>query len=119
MPIRPFAWNWVVSGTQNSTAPEFPKIPNCIIQPIGDSKAFKSVNGRTTQSITHNYALSVSKTGEVTIPSIKFMVQGKALKTKPITLNVREIPNIASNLLVADITCAETQLYVGNWRSSS
>lgn len=122
-----------VRNAGDAERPVFPELPNCRVRYIGPESEFRQqfdpATGRTVtirrQSFT--YGLVASKAGELTIPPIPVVVDGKTLETKPYRLTIREVPQSptpggsepndqaadGSDLLLAEITCARRKLYVG------
>ena len=69
-------------------APAMPPIQGVQVVYIGPSSQYTLVNGQATSSVTHNYAVRPTQTGEFTIPALAVMVEGKRLSTQPLKLTV-------------------------------
>ncbi|MFQ5804879.1 MAG: BatD family protein [Phycisphaerae bacterium] len=112
--------------------PEFPNLPNCTVRYVGQSSGSQVTQigrGRpqVERYLTFSYTLVPHKAGELTIPAIPVVVDGKTLKTKPRKLTVRQGPQSArprggrsddadsqsDELLLAEITCDQPKLFVG------
>lgn len=76
-----------INGVQDAPAPEV-KIPDVAVQYIGPSTMVSIVNGRMSAAVTHRYSLLAQKQGVIGIDPITFTVDGKTLKTQPLTLEV-------------------------------
>lgn len=68
--------------------PEIPPVENLIVQPRGQSQQMQMSNGRTTISLTYNYAVGSTTPGDYEIPAIEVTVDGQKLSTKPLKLKV-------------------------------
>jgi hypothetical protein len=112
--------------------PTFPELPDCTIEYTGQSSSsgITMLGGGPPQvrrQITFSYTLISRKAGHLTIPAISVVVDGQTLTTKPHRLRVRELPKSPSpgdqesgspdtggtDLLLAEITCAQSKLFVG------
>lgn len=121
-----------VANFQVYETPEFPVLPDYTVQYIGQSsgstiRQFGGARPKLQQYVTFSYTLIPRKAGELTIPAIPVVVDGKMLKTTPHRLTVRELPESpqprgstssdtddeSDALLLAEITCAQPRLYVG------
>lgn len=76
-----------VSGG-SSDEPELPIIDQFIIQPRGQSQQIQIINGRTTRSVTYNYAVGSNTPGDYQIPPIEVTVDGKKFSTQALNLKV-------------------------------
>ena len=76
-----------VSGSR-SAQPEMPQVENLIIQPRGRSQQMNIVNGKTSRSVTYQYAVGSNTPGDYQIPSIEVLVDGKKYSTRPLKLKV-------------------------------
>jgi hypothetical protein len=120
-----------VSNFQECEQPKVPDLPNCTFAYVGSSSgmsAYTDPRGRfvSVKQRTFIYELTPHKPGTLTILTIPVVVDGKTLKTEPRQLTVRELPQSASpgggqrdvadgasELLLAEISCAQSKLYVG------
>jgi hypothetical protein len=111
----------VIEGAKSYSQPTFPAIPNCAVQPAGQSSSTTFVNGRMSQSVTLTYTLTPRRAGELVIPPITFEVNGRRVTTNGVSVQVRpatERSTVATGdsgetLLLAEIKCRETSLVVG------
>jgi len=127
---------WVkihVRDARDAEPPDFPRLPNCAVRYIGPESVFRrqfdSTTGRTVtiRQQSYTYALTPTKAGELIIPSASVVADGKTLKTEPRKLTVREVPQSppprsdegdegeseVDELLLAEITCEQSKLFVG------
>ena len=121
-----------ISGAREHEKPQFPDLPDCEVSEVGSSSLEQVKMDSTTgklvreESITYNYVITPGKAGTLTIPGIPVHVDGQTLVTQPVQIEVRQPPksrapggkNVldadeADELLLAEITCNEKQLYVG------
>jgi hypothetical protein len=58
------------------------------VVPQGTSSSVQIINTRMTRETSHNYLLIPLTKGDVTIPSLPVIVEGKPYKTQPITIQV-------------------------------
>ena len=68
--------------------PEIPEVENLIIDPRGRNQELQMFNGRTTVSVTYNYAVGSNTPGDYQIPAIDVTVDGQKLSTQPLKLKV-------------------------------
>jgi hypothetical protein len=76
-----------VSGSRTGQ-PVIPEVENLIIQARGQSQQIQMINGRTTVSITYNYAVGSHVPGDYEIPAIEVVVGEERLSTQPLKLKV-------------------------------
>jgi hypothetical protein len=76
-----------VSGSR-AARPEMPEIENFIIEPRGQSQQMNIVNGRTSVSVTYQYAVGSNTPGDYRIPPIEVEVDGKKFSTQALKLKV-------------------------------
>ncbi len=73
------------------------------------------INGRTTQQIKKQYVMSYSlianKVGQIELPPLTVMLDGKSYKTNPVNVNILK-PGTTDQLDL-EITLSEQQCYVG------
>ncbi|MCB1229503.1 MAG: protein BatD [Verrucomicrobiae bacterium] len=66
-----------------------PRVPDdVILRPYGTSQNIQLINGQLSQSITQNFIVSAREPGDYTIPSFEVRVNGKILKTDPVSFTV-------------------------------
>jgi len=75
-------------GTQDISAPSIDKIDGFDVRYAGPSTMVSILNGVVTSSVTHGYTLVPLKTGTFTIGPFSVEIQGKTLKSRPITVEV-------------------------------
>lgn len=124
-----------VEGHDECETPTFPELAKCTVQYSGRTSgtSIAQVGGGAPQVSRHdtfNFVLTPEQAGPLVIPAIPVVVDGKTLKTKPAKLMVREVPESPQprpgqrdadqttdtgdeELLLAEITCAQSTLYVG------
>jgi hypothetical protein len=76
-----------VSGARTAQ-PVVPEVENLIVNPRGQSHEMRTVNGRTTVSVTYNYVVGSNVPGDYEIPAIRVVVDGAELLTEPLKLKV-------------------------------
>lgn len=132
---RPYASQpfWVkvrVHNAQQTEVPDFPDLPGCQVDYVGpQSQTHVSIDNAGRQVVTekaYQFLIVARQSGELTIPAISVVADGKTLKTKPQRLTVRDLPQSPPppggrrdgrgqnrDLLLAEITCAQSKLFVG------
>jgi len=125
----------VVTNAGEHEPPEFPALSDCTVRTAGSgSKQMFTSDSRTGRPVSsredsYNFVLIPHKPGPLVIPAIPVVVDGKTLKTKPVKLMVREVPESpqprrgprddapedaeTDELLLAEINCDQPTLYVG------
>lgn len=68
--------------------PEIPAIENFIVQPRGQQQRVEMMNGRTSVSLTYEYAVGSQVPGDYEIPAIEINAGGKKFSTQPLKLKV-------------------------------
>ena len=79
-----------IQGTQNTSPPELPSLPDFRISSSGTSSSTQIVNMKRNISITHNYRLTPMNTGHFKIGPVRIRTNGKTYVTQPITIEVRK-----------------------------
>lgn len=125
-----------VHDAQDVEPPDFPDSPNYTTSYIGPESVLNMRTDGSGRTVTvrreaFQFALTCRKAGPLTIPAIRVVADGQTLKTKPVKLTVRDVPqsptprpddreqsNGAGDtendaLLLAEITCDERAVYVG------
>jgi hypothetical protein len=125
-----------VEGHDECEAPTFPELANCTVQYAGRTSgtSISQVGGgapRVSRQVTFTFVLTPEQAGPLVIPAIAVSVDGKTLKTEPVKLMVREVPESpqprpgqrddadkttgteGEKLLLAEITCDQSKLFVG------
>ena len=125
-----------VEGHAECETPTFPELANCTVQYAGRTSgtSVSQVGGgapKVSRHVTFTFALTPQQAGPLVIPAIAVDVDGKALKTEPVKLMVCAVPESpqprpgqrdnaredadakTDELLLAEITCDQPTLYVG------
>ena len=79
-----------IQGTQNTSPPELPSLPDFRISSSGTSSSTQIINMKRNISITHNYRLTPMNIGHFKIGSARIRINGKTHATQPITIKVRK-----------------------------
>lgn len=109
----------VVRGSTDSPTPEFPRSDAYTVSYRGPhtvtSQSFRLVNGRpesiTSIILTHEFQVTPSRRGQITIPPISVEVNGQTHQTREFTLNVIE-PRQSGDYSL-DFAPAKNRAYVG------
>lgn len=80
----------LIQGTQNTSPPELPSLPNFKIMSAGTSSSTQYINTQRSVSITHNYRLTPMNTGTFIIGPTRVRANGKTFITQPITVEVQK-----------------------------
>src|SRR5438105_3901229 len=109
-----------ISGGSPSVEPTLPKIPNLQSGQIGTSQNMMINNGQVTSTISYNFMLSPTQTGDFQIPVLTVEVNGEKLASQPLQLKVLrpDAPppagaNAATQLAFLRLTLPKTNMYVG------
>jgi hypothetical protein len=73
---------------QPQGTPQLPTIPGLQISYIGPASSFSFVNGRTSSSVTHNFSVKPTQTGEFVIPVLTVKIGGETLASQPVKFKV-------------------------------
>ena len=68
--------------------PQVPKLDGFLIASVSTSSQLSSVNGKASVQVIYQYVLQPTRKGELKIPPIRVMANGKLYTTKPITVKV-------------------------------
>ncbi len=79
-------------GTQDISVPELNNIDGFEARYIGPSKVMSIVNGRVSNSVTHNYTLLPLKTGDFELGPLRFDYRGDTYISNNIRIKVIEGP---------------------------
>ena len=77
-----------VRGTQSSDVPAVPVPDGVGVQYVGPATQISIVNGQTSSSITHHFAVTPRREGTVTIGPITVTADGQTLQAGTVTLQV-------------------------------
>lgn len=112
---EPFEVSIQVQNFQECSEPEFPQLPNCTVERAvgGESTQTTIINGRmrTTRTRTYEYRITAEEPGELVIPPVKVVVDGKHLGTRAVRIEV--LPSDAIDRLLVEITSESPRAYVG------
>lgn len=72
----------------DASPPQLPRIPGLTIQFVGQQTSIKSINFSFSKTLTFNFVVTPQKEGSYTLPSFQIDVDGKTVKTRPLTLQV-------------------------------
>lgn len=103
-----------VTGAQGAR-PQLPELPDFEVTSAGEVNQFSMVNGRTTTSVRFNYLLAPRRTGTFTIPPVTVEVDGRLLRSRPLTVRIVEAteqPSEGRDVFVS-ATVSTTEPYVG------
>lgn len=106
----------VVENYEKAGEPRVPRGDRYTIRAVGGpvrNESLTIVNGRRsmTRSLRYPFEITATETGILIIPPFSIEVDGRERQTQPVRLNVRKAE--AQELLLAEITCDRTRLYVG------
>jgi len=73
---------------QPQGTPQLPEIPGLQISYIGPANSFSFINGRTSSSVTHNYAVKPTQVGDFTIPALTIKFGSETLTSQAVNLKV-------------------------------
>lgn len=95
---------------------EFPEIAGCSVRALGAPSQSTSVrieSGRQTMRVElqYMYELTPSAPGEIEIPAVTVVADGRVMKTEPVRVPV--IPSDAHEFLSVEVVCPSGTLYVG------
>jgi len=101
--------------------PQLPALSNLTVTSSGQSSEFNIVNGQATSKISYNYTLVATQPGDVTIPMMQVVVEGKTLASPPLKLKVlhgtaaaaARPPSAVTNLAFLRLVVPKTQVYLG------
>ena len=104
----------IVEGGRPEQAETFPAIAGITVQYRGNSQNITSINGQTSVKHILNYAVSASKPGQYTLPSINITVDGAPYQTQPISLTVTKAdPSTLNRHAFLRLNVPKQEVYVG------
>ncbi len=83
----------IVEDGGSVSDPELPQSQDFTSYFKGTSSQTQIINGNMSNSYTYNYSLIFNKIGQITIPAISMMLNGKKYITEPINIEVTETPS--------------------------
>ena len=88
------------SGSVDVGPPEFPRVENFLLLDTGQatSQQVRFVNGKveSKRTLTFTYELQAKKLGNLSIPSMNVIVDGKPMKTKNLRVQVVDVGTLPS-----------------------
>jgi hypothetical protein len=76
------------TGQQSLPDPSLPPLPQFYVSSVGQSQSFEFLNGKTSLTVTYNYALVPQKEGTFPIRPASVVVGGKRYKSNELSLTV-------------------------------
>lgn len=107
----------IVRGSMSTNQPSVPEVPGASIEyrDVNSSTGMTIIiNGRVQNSgseVAHYYTFTPKRSGTFTIPPISVDIGGRTLKSKPMTITVREVP-LAPDFPLT-VTVPQKTVYVG------
>ncbi|MBI5864126.1 MAG: BatD family protein [Planctomycetes bacterium] len=101
---------WILNYRQ-AGKPVLPAIPGCEFGGGSQETSMFSDGRQTRTTMRIHYELVAHKPGDLVIPPIEVDVDGRTLKTEPVKLTI--LPSQVADLLQAEITTDQKQLFVG------
>lgn len=105
-----------IRGTQNTSLPELPSLPDFRVTSSGTSSSTQIINLQRNVSTTHNYRLTPMNTGQFKIGPARVKANGKTYSTQPITISVKKntVPSQSGNRPVfAESVVSKKKAYMG------
>ena len=81
-----------VGGTVNISLPTLPTLDGLLFVGRSSSTEFRTVNGRTSGSVSHQYTFRAIEVGSIRIGPVRVVVDGRPYETDPITVEVTQVP---------------------------
>ncbi len=78
----------IISGVENPAPPALPGLTDFDVQSRSQATEIRMVNGRTSLQTSFEFDLAPKRTGTLTIPALRYEVQGRVLSTRPIQVEV-------------------------------
>ncbi len=116
---EPVQLSVTVNGTQRVDQMPNVVVDGAQVQHIGQSTQIQLINSNLTVSLTNRFLVSPTRIGELTIPAIEVLVDGKRYPTAPLKLKVLDVgQDPAASGPPAPVPTAEVELpqrpvYVG------
>ncbi len=105
-----------IKGTQNTSPPELPALPDFRITSSGTSSSTQIINMERSVSITHNYRLTPMNTGQFVIGPARIRANNKVYSTQAINIVVKKstTPGKSGNSPVfVESTVSNKEAYIG------
>jgi hypothetical protein len=113
---EPFLVTIQVENFSDCEPPVFPPLENCTVRQqegVGESTHTVIINGRmtVTRSRTYTYEIVPHQAGQLVLPPVKVIVDGRAVQTERVSVRVK--PSQSSELFWVEINCDRKRIYVG------
>ena len=89
---NPVYLNVTFYGAKGVPRPDFPLVAGLHVKYVGPSTKVSIVNGKISQSITHNYLLISSREGDYTIGPFSVKYDGEIYRADAVTFVVSKVP---------------------------
>ena len=122
-----FVFQVVVSNAKNVKDFAFPATDAFVVQPLGpsnnNSTQISIVNGKYTKiekrETLYNFRLVAKREGNLVIPSLTVVADGKTFRTQPLRIHSSKGEEITD--IILELKCSEAECYVGqtvmaNWK---
>ena len=107
-------------GGQPDAVPTPPALANLQVTETGTSTQFKFINGQSSSTVIHNFALTPRAAGDYIIPALQADVAGEKLSSQPLTLKVvkpqapsPQAINSGQELAFLKLVLPRKEVYVG------
>ncbi len=106
-----------VRGTQSATAPKLPAVDGLTFRYVGPATQLSIVNGQTSASVTHHFAVTAQREGTFTIGPITVQADGQSVQTGNVVLQVAARAGAGaapagSDPLILDLRASRTTVYL-------
>lgn len=106
-----------VNGSQRVSELPAVNIPGAQAQHINQSTQMRLVNTELSMSVTHTYLVTPTRSGDLIIPSLEIVVEGRKYQTEPLKVPVAEPgqvpPSVPQTGPSAEIQLPKRPVYVG------
>jgi hypothetical protein len=106
-----FVYSIVIEGGAKPTKVDLSPILQFNPRRAGSGTSMQTVNDRTSVSYSENYAITASKAGKISLPSVTVEVGGETYTTNPVEVTVSQ-PGTTDRMQV-ELSLSEKQCYVG------
>ena len=117
---EPVQLSVTINGSQRVDQIPAVVIDGAQVQHIGQSSQIQLINSNLTVSLTHRYLVSPTRIGELQIPALEVIIDGKRYQTVPLTLKVLDVGQDtagsaapSSSEPTAEIELPKRPVYVG------
>ena len=112
-PGEPVTLSLTFDGVKPAEPPTLPAIPNLTVAYLGQSSQIQVINGRTSSSLSFNYAITASQPGEFAIPAVRVQVGGQTLTSQPLRLVVGKGDDRLAQVAFLKLRVPRAEAYVG------